>query len=73
MKSKEEAKRASEELWKIAFEDGTFSYEGLMLGFNTIMYGLGKESDWTDRNDDALLGIETRSIEEILKVCAVEL
>lgn len=72
-RSTEEAERASKELWKNASENGTFSYEGLILGFNRIMYGPGKESDWTDRNDNALLGIETKSIEEILKVCGVEL
>lgn len=68
-KSTEEAERRSRELWKKAFEDGTFSYEGLMLEFNRIMYRPGKESDWTGRNDNALQGIETRSIEDILKVC----
>lgn len=60
-------------MWKKAFEDGTFSYEDLILGLNRLIYGPGKESDRTDRNNNAIRGIGTESIEETLKVCALKL
>lgn len=50
---KEEEERRSTGLLKKAFEDGTFSYKDLMLGCSRILYGLGKESDLTDRNDNS--------------------
>lgn len=44
MKSTKDAEMASKKLWKKAFEDETFSYEGLILGLNRIIYGRGRRA-----------------------------
>lgn len=65
--------KAFEDFEAAGGEEGTgqaapFDPAAMMLAFAKVIYGPGRESDWKDKHDNALLGVETLEVEPFFRV-----